>query len=435
MQPSAMHIICLGLNHQTAPIELRERLTFSPTALKAALARWGCGDGARPAGTVEGAILSTCNRLEVYVLAHDIDAASGLRAFLSEARHLPADLPLPFYTHVDEAAAQHLFRVAAGLDSMIVGEPQILGQVLAAYEAAQSQGAAGPVLAALFRRAVHTGKRTRAETAISHNAATVGSVVVGLAEQVLGKLSDATVLVLGAGEMGQLAARALVARGAHAPIVVNRSHGHGRELAQTWGGEALPFERLEEALARADIVIAATSAPHVIVHAPMIEAALTARHGRPLFIFDIAVPRNVDPAAGRLPGVHLYNIDDLQAVVEDHLNGRRREVPRVEAIVAEEVASFMAWFRALEVVPIITELRQRSEAIRQAEVARALRRLGNVSARERHIIEAMSQSLVNKLLHPPTERLKIEAGNGQAALYAAIARALFDLEDQERTDG
>ncbi len=435
MQPSAMHIICLGLNHQTAPIELRERLTFSPTALKAALARWGCGDEARPAGTVEGVILSTCNRLEVYALAHDMNAAGALRAFLAEARHLPPDLPLPFYTHTDEAAVQHLFRVAAGLDSMIVGEPQILGQALAAYEAAQGQGAAGPVLAALFRRAVHTGKRARAETAISHSAATVGSVAVSLAEQVLGKLSNAIVLVLGAGEMGQLAAHALIARGARAPIVVNRSREHAHELAQTWGGEALPFERLEEALACADIVIAATAAPHIIVHAPMIEAALSARRGRPLFIIDIAVPRNVDPSAGQLPGVHLYNIDDLQAVVEDHLNGRRREVPRVEAIVAEEVAAFMAWFRALEVIPIITELRRRSEEIRRAEVARALRRLGNVSERERQVIEAMSQSLVNKLLHPPTERLKVEAGNGQAALYAAVARALFDLKGEEGTDG
>jgi glutamyl-tRNA reductase len=435
MQPAAMHILCLGLNHHTAPVELRERLTFSPTALKAALARWGCGDGARPAGTAEGAILSTCNRLEVYAVAHDVEAADGLRAFLAEARRLSADLSLPFYTYVDEMAVQHLFRVAAGLDSMILGEPQILGQVLEAYEAARGQGAAGPVLAALFRRAAHAGKRARTETAISHSAATVSSVAVALAGQVFGSLSGCSVLVLGAGEMAELAARALIVRGAPPPTVVNRSFERARELAETWGGEALSFEWLGEALARADIVIAATAAPHVIVDVPRVEAALAARGDRPLFLIDIAVPRNVDAAVGRLPGVHLYNIDDLEALVEDHLNGRRREIPRVEEIVAEEVGEFMAWFKALDVVPIIAELRQRSEEVRQAEVARALRRLGDVSERERQIIEMMSQSLVNKLLHAPTERLKVEAGNGQAVLYAEVARALFNLAGKEEAHG
>lgn len=435
MPPAAMHILCFGLNHHTTPVELRERLTFDPIALKAALARWGCGDDAHPAGSAEGVILSTCNRLEVYAVAHTAEAADGLRAFLAEARRLPPDLPLPFYTYVDEEAVRHLFRVAAGLDSMILGEPQILGQVLEAYEAARGQGAAGPVLSALFRRAVHAGKRARAETAISHNAATVSSVAVALAGQVFGSLSDCSVLVLGAGEMAELAARALIARGAPPPTVINRSFERARELAATWGGAALSFEWLGEALARADIVIAATAAPHVIVDVSRVEAALAARGERPLFLIDIAVPRNIDAAVGQLPGVHLYNIDDLEALVEDHLNGRRREIPRVEKIVAEEVGEFMAWFKALDVAPIIAELRQRSEAIRQAEVARALRRLGHVSERERQVIEKMSQSLVNKLLHAPTQRLKVEAGNGQAALYAEVARALFDLRGEERPHG
>lgn len=425
-----MHILCLGLNHRSAPVELRERLSFSPSALKAALARWGCGDGARPAGTLEGAILSTCNRLEVYAVAYETAATEGLRAFLVEARRLPPDLPLPFYTYVDEEAVRHLFRVAVGLDSMILGEPQILGQVLDAYEVARGQGAAGPVISALFRHAVHAGKRARAETAISHSAATVSSVAVALAERVFGALSGCHVLVLGAGEMAELAARALIARGAPPPTVVNRSLERARELAQVWGGEALPFEALGEALARADIVIAATGAPHVIVDVPEVKAALAVRGERPLFFIDIAVPRNVSAAVGELPGVHLYNIDDLQALVEDHLNGRRREIPRVEQIVAEEVGRFMAWFKTLDVVPLIAELYQRSEAIRQAEVARALRRLGHLSERERQVIEAMSQSLVNKLLHAPTERLKAEAENGQAALYAQVARALFGLDGE-----
>jgi glutamyl-tRNA reductase len=426
------HILCLGLNHTTAPLEIREKLSFAPSALQAALARFGpmhCNE--RPQGIAEAAILSTCNRLEVYALVRDLDEAiDTLIALLSEAHDVPVAAFRDYlYTHVDDDAARHLMRVAAGLDSLVVGEPQILGQVTEAYKSAMAHGASGTVLSALFRAAIHAGKRARTETTISTNAASISSVAVQLASHVFGDLAECEVLVLGAGEMGELAVRALMERGARGLLVANRTYDRAVTLARQWEGEAMTFERLGEGLTRADIVISATNAPHTILHSPDVADAMEARQDRPLFVIDIAVPRDVDTDVGELPGVHLYNIDDLQTMVENNMAERRAEVPHVEDIVTEELGSFVTWLASLEVVPTILELRSRAEDIRSAEFERALNRLGDLSDKEREVVEKLTTRLVNKLLHDPITHLKVEAANGNGVVYTQATRYLFGLDE------
>jgi glutamyl-tRNA reductase len=434
-----MQILCLGLSHHTAPVEVRERLQYSPDALRATLARCGCGREAHPPSISELVILSTCNRLELYAAVSGAQGSAEERAesalfapllsFIAETRSMPvAEFETHLYQHEGPEAVEHLCRVAAGLDSMILGEPQILGQVTEAYQEALGQGAVGPVLSALFRTAIRVGKRVRTETAISRNPSTVGSVAVKLAGAVVGDLASARVLILGAGEMAELAVEALRTRGAGHISVVSRTRDRATQLAQRWGAQALTFEQLAEALAAADIVIASTAAPHVLVTPDLARAAIARRPERPLIFIDIAVPRNVDPDVSRLPNVHCYDIDDLQSRLNGALAEREREIPRVEAIVAEEASAFTEWLRGLDIAALIAELRVRADALRRAEVEKTLRRLPHLDETERQRIEALAESLVNKLLHAPTLRLKAEAGNGHAAEYAAAARYLFALD-------
>ncbi len=435
-----MQILCLGLSHHTAPIELRERVTYPASALKAALARFGCGRNARPPGMSELVILSTCNRLELYAavpaadMRQDVDddqrqaLFAPLLNFLAETRGLPPEaLEGKFYRLAGREVVEHLCRVAAGLDSMVLGESQILGQVTDAYHLALGQGAAGPVLSALFRAAIHTGKRARTETRISRNPATISSVAVRMAAAVVGDLISAQVLILGAGEMAELAVEALRARGASCLTVVNRTHARAAELARRWGAQAFPFEQLADALSAADIVLTSTSAPHYVVTPDAVRAAMTRRAERPLLFIDIAVPRNVDPEARYLPNVHYYDIDDLETYLTGALAERKQELPRIEVIVAEETEAFLAWLKGLEITPLIADLRAKADTIRRAEVERTLRRLPHIGEIERQQIETLTEALVNKLLHDPTVRLKAEAGNGHAAAYAAALRYLFAL--------
>ena len=430
-----MHILCLGLSHHTASVELRERLNYSHAALPAALSRFGCGRSARPQGLAELVILSTCNRLELYAAVPETRLTDGDEApfaplldFLVETRSVPcADFETHLFRYVGVEAVEHLCRVAAGLDSMILGEPQILGQVTEAYRAALAHGAAGPILSALFRAASRAGKRARTETAISRNPATISSVAVKLAEAAVGDLASKSVLILGAGEMAELAVEAARVRGEVQITVVNRTHTHAAELAQRWGARALTFEQLSDALAEADIVITSTGAPHFVITTELARAAIARRPARPLVLMDISVPRNVDPAVSQLPNVHCYDIDDLQTRLNGAAADRQREVPRVEAIAAEEAAAFTHWLTKLEIAPVIAELRAKAEAIRRAEVEKTLRRLPGLDEAEQQRIHALAESLVNKLLHDPTVRLKAEAGNGQAAEYAAAIRHLFAL--------
>jgi glutamyl-tRNA reductase len=424
-----MQILCLGLNHRTAPVELRERLNYSPPALQAVLTRFGDGQASRPPAVAELVLLSTCNRLELYAAAatQPFDALAQL---LSETRAVPpASFEPHLYRYAQADAVAHLCRVAAGLDSMILGEPQILGQVAEAYQAALHHAAAGSVLSALFRAAIRTGKRARTETAISRNAATISSIAIKMAEAVVSDLAARQVLVVGAGEMAELAVAALRARGASHITVVNRTHARAVHLAQRWGARALPFERLGEALAEADLVLTSTDSPDVVITTGLARTALAPRPQRPLVLVDIAVPRDVDPDVRRLPNVHYYDIDDLEAHLNGALAERQEEIPHVEAIVADETQAFLKWLHSLDLVPLIADLRAKAEAIRRAEVEKTLRRLPHLGEAERLRIEAMTEALVNKLLHDPTLRLKAEASNRRVAEYAAVIRHLFALNE------
>lgn len=425
----AAHILLVGLNHTTAPICLREKLAINGASLHSALSQLPRANGREGAALHEGVILSTCNRLEVYTVCND--AESGYHAvvdFLCCNRQLAAEeFVTALYRKQNAEAVQHLMRVACGLDSMVMGEPQILGQVTAAYQAALAGRSCGAVLSTLFRYAIRAGKRAHAETAISRHAVTVPSVAATLAEQMVGGLKGRVVLVMGAGEMGELAVRTLIARGATSIIVANRTYDRALALARELGGEAMTFERQLEALIRADIVITATDAPHVILTRDKVAQAMTHRPERPMVIVDIAVPRDTEPAVAEVPGVRLFDIDDLKSVANGNLEARQREIPRVEAIAAEEAQAFICWFETLEVVPTINDLRQWAEEVKAVELEKALRRLRHLDEREQKVVRALAHRLMNKFLHQPTVQLKQHALAGYGHHYASAIRDLFGL--------
>lgn len=421
-----MPILCLGLSHHSTPVTVRECLAYTPAALQAALTRIGHGSSCAPSQFPELVLLSTCHRLEAYAVAPTANFA-GLSAFVAETTGAYRALFEPYlYQYQDRAAAHHLFRVAAGLDSLVVGESQIIGQVAAAYEAARDLGSAGPILSGLFQAALRAGKRARSETGISRSRTSISSVAVKLAEQTIGDLSTASIAVLGAGDMAALAVKALHQRSAGRVTVVNRTLARAEELAARWDARPLTLERLPEALAEADILITATAAPHVLV-TPHLLARLPPRSARPLTVIDIAVPRNVDPAIAQLPGIRYFDIDALRGQLNGAHADRAREVSRVEAIVDEEAAAFAEWQRGQEIAPLLADLRTRAEHIRRAEVEKTLRRWPELEEAERQRIESLTEALVNKLLHEPTLRLRLEAAHGRAAEYTTVIRQLFAL--------
>ena len=419
-----MRLVLVGTSHKSASVELRERLHLKDAeagALAAAIANGG-----------EAVALSTCNRTEVYLVGDGETADKRAFAALAERAALPAvKLRESTYAVADEAAAVHLFRVAAGLDSLIPGEAQILGQVRAAYEAACEADAVGPALHRLFGQALRVGRRVRTETAIAENPASISSAAAELAERLLGDLRGRRVLVIGAGKMADLAAVNLVARGAEGIVVANRSPESAALLAERLGGEAAGLDALEGELERVDLVVASTSAEGQIVGAEAVQRALVRREGRPLSFIDIAVPRDLDPAIGELDGCHLYDIDDLQSVVDASVATRREEAVRAEVIVAEEGERFLEWWRSLDVVPAIASLRARAESIRRAELERAERRLASLTPSERQAVEALTSQIVAKLLHLPTVRMKEAAAAEDGLAYAEAVRHLFDLEDED----
>jgi len=396
----------VGISHRHAPIEVRERVALSASD-SSSLARELAADGR------ECVCLSTCNRTELYAVGDDAERRS-----LDALRALGGDeVAALCYRLDDQAAALHLFRVAAGLDSLVPGEGEILGQVRAAYEA----GATGSLLNRLFHDALHAGKRARAQTTIAESPASVSSAAAALAQQVFGDLAGRRVVIVGAGKVGELTARSLSARGAEVHAVVNRSEERGDELARTYGAAAVPLDRLADELVEADVAVACTSAPGFVVRRDDVRE----RRGRPLFLIDLAVPRDVDPALNDVDGCYLYDIDDLEAVVEASLTGRRREAERAEAIVAEEAERFRAWQASLDVVPTIASLRARAEEIRSAELSKA-----KLSDRERAAVDSITTQIVNKLLHLPTVRMKEAAAAADAVIYADAVRHLFGLEDE-----
>jgi glutamyl-tRNA reductase len=425
---SLMHLFLIGTSHHRAPVELREQLFVSAADNRGLVERLAAADA-------EAAVLSTCNRTEVY-LVHPEQETAQRRAFaeltalagMAESEIAPA-----LYMLTDEAAALHLFRVAAGLDSLIPGEAQILGQVRGAYELAQQAGTAGPVLHRLLRQSLRVGRRVRTETAIGENPASISSAAAELAERVFGSLEGKGILILGAGKMSDLATVNLISRGVESVFVANRSVERAERLARRFGGRAAGLDAVEEELERADVVVASTSARGYVLSAEQVARAMRKRRGRPIFFVDIAVPRDVDPAVNEIDGCYLYDVDDLERVVEESVAGRREEAVRAESIVSEEAERFRDWQLSLDVVPAIASLRARAESIREAELARAERRLGSLSPSQRRAVESLTAQIVNKLLHPPTVRMKEAAAAADGVLYADAIRHLFALEDDADT--
>jgi glutamyl-tRNA reductase len=407
-----MSVVLVGISHHRAPIELRERAALDPKRA-AELARRLSGDRG------EAVCLSTCNRTELYLADESADEAE--RKAEAALIALESELGPALYRLRDEAAALHLFRVAAGLDSMVPGEGEILGQVRGAHDG----GATGPILDRLFRQALHAGKKARTETAIGESPASVSSAAAALAEQVFGDLRGHSILVVGAGKVGELAVRNLVTRGAKIAFVANRTLDRASELAHRFGAEPIPLDRVAGELERADVVLSSTSATGWMLTRDQVERALPARKGRPLFLIDLAVPRDLDPAIHELDDCYLYNIDDLEAVVAETLAGRRREAERAEGIVAEEADRFRDWQASLDVVPAITSLRARAEEIRAAELDRA-----KLNDSERRAADSVTAAVLNKLLHLPTIRMKEAAAAADGVIYADAVRHLFGLEDE-----
>jgi glutamyl-tRNA reductase len=416
-----MRLALIGISHHSAPIELRERVAVDlegARRLAAELARTGR----------EVVCLSTCNRTELYLADAEVaEAERDAGAVLAALARVPErELTPSLYHRRDEEAALHLFRVAAGLDSLVPGEGEILGQVRHAYEA----GATAGFLDKVFHEALRVGKRVRSETAIGESPASVPSAAAALAHQVFGELGGRTALVVGAGKMGTLAARSLADRGARIAYVAGRGGPRPRELAAQLGGRALELGEHADALAEVDIVVCSTSAGGFVIDRPQVEAALRRRGGRPLFLLDLAVPRDVEPAVNALEGCYLYNVDDLQAVVSETLNGRRKEAVRAEQLVRDESQRFRDWQASLEVVPAIASLRAWAEDVRLRELQRAEPKLGRLSAEERNAVESLTAQIVNKLLHRPTVRLK-QAAAADGVVYADTVRHLFGLGEDE----
>ena len=410
-----MNLTLIGLSHQATPIAIRER-AFVPLAQAAELAH-GLANGG------EAVCLSTCNRTELYLVGENADRR-GVEALSAVGRLEDEELRSVVYRLSDEAAALHLFRVAAGLDSMVPGEGEILGQVRAAFEA----GTTGPVLDRLFRQALHAGKKVRAETAIAESPASVSSAAAALAQQVFGELDGCRVMLVGAGHVAELSARSLATRGARIAFVVNRSPQRAEALAVRFGGEGIALDRAAEQLGAVDVVVSSTGALGWALDRRDVQVALRGRKGRPLFLIDLAVPRDLDPAIHELDGCYLYDIDDLESVVASSLAGRRREAARAEAIVAEEAERFREWQASREVVPAIASLRAWAEEIRAAELERARARLG-LSDSQHAAVDSVTSQIVNKLLHLPTVRLKEAAAGADGGSYAEAVRHLFGLED------
>ena len=427
-----MFTVVAGISHKTAPIELRERLALDePAAVR--LSRELLDSGA----ACEAVTLSTCNRTEVYLYGRDsLAVRQAAVARLAEHAGVPqGELEPSVYSLSGDAAIAHLFRVTSSLDSMVVGEAQIVAQLKAAFRAAKEGGCTGVVFNHLFRSALEVGKRVRTETSIGERPVSVSSAAVELALQVFGRLSEHTVLVVGAGETSELTVTHLKAHGIKRVLVASRKLETAAGLARRVGGEAVPFERLEEELAGADIVISSTSAPHYVITRELVERALHRRRGRPIFFIDIAVPRDLDPDINRVGNAYLYDIDDLQRVVADNSHEREKEAERAERIVQEELNGANDWLRSLEVVPTIATLRESVDEIRRGELARLSGRIAGLSDEQRAQVELLTTSIVNKILHTPTVKMKEAAGRQECYLYTDALRTLFGLNGDQPSGG
>jgi glutamyl-tRNA reductase len=413
-----MALIVAGVSHRGANLEVREKMSFSTTEARQAL------DALRGAGVREGVILSTCNRTEFYFIEGDTDGTAAAWRMMSD--RLGDDASAYGYVMRDREAASHLFAVASGMDSMVVGEAQIHGQVRDAWE--HSRAHSGAILNRLFQTALQVSGRIRSETSITRGAASVSSAAVALSKKIFGSLSGRRAMVLGAGEMAELALECLAAEGVRAAIVANRTFERATEVAARHGAIAVHYDDCWSQLGDVDLLLCSTAAPHPIVLVDHIRPTLDARGDRPLCVLDIALPRDVDPAVGDLDNVFLYNIDDLQAVIAASLENRRANLPSAEQLIGVETERFWDWLAGLSAVPVVTDLRQQMEEVRAREVREAMKKLAHLSPEDRAAVEQLSRSMMNKFLHEPSVRLKSAAANGRGLGVVDAARYLFGLE-------
>jgi glutamyl-tRNA reductase len=416
----------IGVNHNSAPLEVRERLTIPESRLPDT-----CRDLIAYPGIEEGMMISTCNRVEV--ITHTTNGAANLRGFLHDHFHLKAeDLDSHVYEFHDKDAVRHIFRVASSLDSMVVGEAQILGQVKEAYATARAVGAVRGQLDQLFTRAFAVAKRVRSETEVGSSSVSIASVAVELAKKIFGTLQGKNVFIVGAGKMSELAARHLMAHGCESIFVSNRTYDRAVGLAQRFNGQAIRFDDLYDNCDQADIVITSTGSPQAIFRREHGEQFLARRKNRPMFFIDIAVPRDVSPEMGKLDGIFTYDIDDLQQAVSSHVADRRKEAERAEAIIASEVERFEARLHTLDVVPTIVSLQDHLETIRQAEIDRVRGRMGPMTPEQEMAVESLTRGIINKVMHTPITTLKTAAKEAEATTIVDVVRRLFNLHEKEK---
>jgi len=421
-----MEIVLIGLSHKTAPIEVREKFYLPRAGIKEFLGRMADVPGVR-----EGLVLSTCNRMEVLtVMDSGADGVTRIRELLAGIAGMSGDeLSSYLYVRRDEEAVKHIFRVASSLDSMVLGEPQILGQVKEAYSQAVESKFSGLILNKLFHRSFFVAKRVRTETKIATQAVSVSYAAVELAKKILGDLDNKRAMLIGAGEMSELAARHLISQGIGEILVTNRTHSRAIELAQEFRGKAVPFEDFPKELKNVDIILSSTGSAHYIIRREQLTEVIRARKNRPMFFIDIAVPRDIDPKINEIDNVYVYDIDDLEGIVESNKEERKKEVQKAEEIVFQGVEAFNRWLKSLEVVPTILALRNRLEEIRQKEVEKTLSLLKNLSGEERKALELLTNSIINKILHHPISLLKHQESRDHEKLYVEMTRKIFHLDE------
>lgn len=422
-----MGIVVVGLNHKTAPVDVRERLSFPEATIPEALGKLMSYEGLK-----ESIIISTCNRVEIYASVQEsAGGAAIIKRFISEYHGLAPDvLDKSLYIHTDAPGTRHVFRVASSLDSLVVGEPQILGQLKDAFDLALKAKTTSTVLNKLLKKAISVAKRVRTETRLAEGAVNISYAAVELAKKIFGDLEGKTVMLLGAGEMAELAARHLLNNGVKAIMVANRTFERAVELANEFKGSAVRFEDFPAEMVMADILICSTGAPSYVVKHDMAGRVMRERRHKPIFMIDISVPRNIDPAVDKVDNVFLYNVDDLQGVVNTNVQGRQQEAEKAEEIITREVETFLQWERSLDAVPTIVDLREKVEDIRKREFDKTICQMNGVTDEQKRAVEIMSQAIVNKILHAPLVVLKEAASSPDEGDVIATARKIFNLDKE-----
>ncbi len=419
-------LVMVGVNHKSTPVEIREKLAFTASKIEESSERL-----ASSGEIVEHIIISTCNRVEIYARVNDHDLGiSSLKQFVADFHNLKyEDLDHYFYSYRDYRAVEHLFRVSSSLDSLVIGESQVLGQVKDAYNQARSLEATGMILNQLFEKAFTVAKRVREETSVSEKGVSISSAAVELARKIFEDLENHSVMLVGAGEMAELAAKHLISYGVKTVYVSSRTYNRAVSLAETLNGSAVEFEKFADEMHRADIIITSTGAPNFIISKDMIANAIHKRKNKPMFFIDIAVPRDIEPEANDLENIYLYDIDDLQSVVTANMKEREKEAVQAMDIISGEVQKFNKWIESLSVVPTIVELRNKAEFIRKSELDRTLKKISSLSDEDKSSIDQMTLSIINKILHHPTTKLKKQTQTEDGHHYMKAIRHLFHLDD------